>query len=85
MLRIRWATLLSDELIALIFRVVVVFQFACAVELKIEELMAVGSTVPNAKSTQTLLISHEEIGVFLHRSIIVSCVNYKFKRDVMRV
>ena len=44
----RVGTLFSDELIAFVFGVVVVFQFSGGVELEIEELVAVGSSVADA-------------------------------------
>lgn len=46
--RLRDEGLLADELVALVLRVVVVLQLARRVHLEIQELVAVGSAVPDA-------------------------------------
>ena len=41
-------TLFSDELVAFVFRVVVVLEFSGGVDFEIEELMTVGASMSNA-------------------------------------
>lgn len=41
-------TLFADELVALVLGVVVIFEFSRGVEFEVQELMAVGASVPYA-------------------------------------